>query len=91
MLFDATLLNTHHYNVGIKDKVEQSWIRSNALSYTSVVANEKRAFGLPLTMVSNFYLLILYTTLHDIMFCCVHFYIPVWTLLFFYKDGFDIK
>ena len=36
MLFDATLLNTQHYKVGIKSKVEQSRDRSSALPYTSV-------------------------------------------------------
>ena len=33
---DATLSNTQHYKVGIKDKVEQSKERSSALPYTSV-------------------------------------------------------
>ena len=36
MVLDTTLLNTQHYKVGIKDKVEQSRERSSALSYTSV-------------------------------------------------------
>ena len=36
MVLDATLLNTQHYKVRIKGKVEQSRERSSALSYTSV-------------------------------------------------------
>ena len=36
MVLDATLLNTQHYKVGIKGKVEQSRERSSALSYTMV-------------------------------------------------------
>ena len=36
MVLDATLLNTQHYKVRIKGKVEQSKERSSALPYTSV-------------------------------------------------------
>ena len=36
MVLDATLLNTQHYKVRIKGKVEQSRERSCALSYTLV-------------------------------------------------------
>ena len=36
MVFEASLLNTQQYKVGIKDKVEQSKKRSNALPYASV-------------------------------------------------------
>ena len=36
MVFDASLLNTQQYKVGIKGKVEQSRERSSALFYTSV-------------------------------------------------------
>ena len=36
MVLDATLLNTQHYKVRIKGKVEQSRERSNALPYTLV-------------------------------------------------------
>ena len=36
MVLDATLLNTQHYKVRIKGKVEQSRERSSALPYTSV-------------------------------------------------------
>ena len=36
MVLDASLLNTQHYKVGIKGKVEQSRERSNALPYTLV-------------------------------------------------------
>ena len=36
MVLDTSLLNTQHYKVHIKGKVEQSWGRSSALPYTSV-------------------------------------------------------
>ena len=36
MVFDAFFLNTQHYKVRIKDKVEQSRNRSSTLPYTSV-------------------------------------------------------
>ena len=36
MVLDASLLNTQHYKVRIKVKVEQSRERSNALPYTLV-------------------------------------------------------
>ena len=36
MLLDASLLNTQHYKVRIKGKVEQSRERSSALPYTFV-------------------------------------------------------
>ena len=36
MVLDAALLNSQHYKVRIKGKVEQSRERSSALSYTSV-------------------------------------------------------
>ena len=37
MVFDAALLNTQHYKVRIKGKVEKSWEWSSALFYTSVL------------------------------------------------------
>ena len=36
MVLDTSLLNTQHYKVRIKGKVEQSRERSSALSYASV-------------------------------------------------------
>ena len=36
MVLDTSLLNTQQYKVSIKGKVEQSWERSIALSFTSV-------------------------------------------------------
>ena len=45
MVLDATLLNTQHYKVGIKGKVEQSRERSSALTlHFGVVAIENGAF-----------------------------------------------
>ena len=36
MVLDTSLLNTQHYKVRIKEKVEQSRERSSALPYTTV-------------------------------------------------------
>ena len=36
MVLDAALLNTQHYKVRIKGKVEQSWEWSSVLPYTAV-------------------------------------------------------
>ena len=52
MVLDATLLNTQHYKVRIKGKVEQSRKRSSALG---VVAIEKEDLGSPFATVANFY------------------------------------
>ena len=56
MVLDAALLNTQHYKVRIKGKVEQSREWSSALLHLGVVAIEKGAFGSPSTKVANFYL-----------------------------------
>ena len=48
MELDTTLLNTQHYKVRFKGKVEQSSL------HLGVVAIEKGAFGSPSTMVANF-------------------------------------
>ena len=55
MVLDASLLNTQHYKVRIKGKVEQCR-EGVAPSPTPcvVVATKKGAFGLPSTMVANF-------------------------------------
>ena len=37
MVHDTALLNTQHYKVRIKGKVEQSRERNSALSYTSML------------------------------------------------------
>ena len=55
MELDTTLLNTQHYKVRFKGKVEQSWEWSSAPPlHLGVVAIEKGAFGSPSTMVANF-------------------------------------
>ena len=54
MELDTTLLNTQHYKVRFKGKVEQSWEWSSAPPlHLGVVAIEKGAFGSPSTMVAN--------------------------------------
>ena len=55
MVLDSTLLNTQHYKVMIKGKVEQ--FRGKKLCppvHCGVVAIEKEAFGSLLTKVANF-------------------------------------
>ena len=54
MVLDATLLNTQHYKVRIKGKVEQSRERCSAPLHLGVEAIEKGAFGSPSTTVANF-------------------------------------
>ena len=56
MVLDAALLNTQHYKVLIKSKVEQSKEWNSALPYF-VVAIEKGAFGSPSTMLPTLLLL----------------------------------
>ena len=56
MVLNAALLNTQHYKVGIKGKIEQSRERSSPpLLHLGVVAIEKGAIGSPSTKVANFY------------------------------------
>ena len=54
MVFDAALLNTKHYKVRIKGKMEQFWECSSTPLHLGVVAVEKRAFGSPSTKLANF-------------------------------------
>ena len=54
MVLEASLLNTQHYKVRFKGKVEQSRERSSVLpQHLGVVAIEKGAFGPPSTIVAN--------------------------------------
>ena len=55
MILDASLLNTQHYTIWIKGKVEQSRESSSPPSrHLDVIAIEKGAFESPSTMVANF-------------------------------------
>ena len=54
MVLDASLLNTQHYKVRIKIKMEQSRDRSCASLHLGVVAIEKGDLVSPLTTVANF-------------------------------------
>ena len=47
MVLDAALLNTQHYKVCMKGKVEQSREWSNAPTHPGIEAIEKGAFGSP--------------------------------------------
>ena len=64
MVLDTTLLNTQHYKVRFKGKVEQSWEWSSAPLHLGVVAIEKGAFGSPSTMLANFTLLTINKSAH---------------------------
>ena len=50
MELDTTLLNTQHYKVRFKGKVEQSWNGVAPSLHLGVVAIEKGAFGSPSTI-----------------------------------------
>ena len=55
MVLDASLLNTQHYKVLIKAKVEKSMERSSAPPiHLGVVAIKREAFRSPLTIFANF-------------------------------------
>ena len=55
MVLDTSLLNTQHYKVHIKVKVEPPWERSrNPPLHLGVVAIEKGAFESPSSTVANF-------------------------------------
>ena len=54
MVLDAALLNTQHYKVSNKSKVEQSREGVAPSLNVGVVAIEKWAFGSPSTKVINF-------------------------------------
>ena len=54
MVLDAALLNTQHYTVKIKSKLEQSREWSSAPLHLGVVTIKKEAFGSPSTKVTNF-------------------------------------
>ena len=56
IVLDASLLNTQHYKVPIKLKVEQSRERSSSPLHICVVAIEKGTFRVPSTMVSKLYI-----------------------------------
>ena len=62
MVLDASLLNTLHYKVRIKGKVEPSWEWSSVPLHLSVVAIEKGAFKSPSTKVANFTLYVTIVT-----------------------------
>ena len=69
MVLDAPLLNTQHYIVWIKGKMEQFRERGCALP-DCIVAIEKGAFGSPLTKVANF----TFTMLFMILSICLWMY-----------------
>ena len=54
MVLDATLINTQHYKVDIRSKVEQSRESSALPLHLGVVAIEKGTFGSSSTKVANF-------------------------------------
>ena len=67
MVLDAALVNTQHYKVRIKDKVEQVVVvvveeSSARTQHLSVVVIERGGFGSPSTKVSNLYQIFLSNT-----------------------------
>ena len=54
MVLDSALLNTQHYKVRVKGKVEQSRKWSSTPLHLDVVAIQKGAFGSPSTKGDNF-------------------------------------
>ena len=54
MVVDGSLLNSQHYKVRTKGKVEQFRERNSTPLHLSAVANEKGTFRSSLTTVSNF-------------------------------------
>ena len=55
MVLNVSLLNTQHYMVRIKGKIEQSRERSSTLPYTSVsLLSKSETWGSPSTTVANF-------------------------------------
>ena len=68
MVLDASLLNTLHYKLRIKGKVEQSRERSNAFPNTfGVVAIKKAALGWQSTTVPKFTYFTIYHPYQDII------------------------
>ena len=60
MVLDTSLLNTQHYEVHIKGKLEQSSERSSTLPlHLGVVAIERKPLGCSPTSVANFTYLVL--------------------------------
>ena len=73
MVLDAALVNTQHYKVRIKGKVEQSREWSSALPYTSVVSVEKGAFDSLLTNIwfsSTYFFIYSFKLCIDFMISC---------------------
>ena len=68
MVLDAYLLNTQHYKIWIKGKVEQPWERSSAL--LGVVAIEKGVIGSPSILVVNFSFITDYMIFVFVHICC---------------------
>ena len=70
MVFDTFLLNTQHHKVWIKGKWNNPGKDYHPPLHLSVVAIEKGAFGLPLTMVSQ----ILYIYIYIYIYTHTHLY-----------------
>ena len=60
VVLDASLLNTQHYKVRIKGKVEQCREWSSTNQHLGVVAIQKGAFGSPSTTVAKFIYLLFF-------------------------------
>ena len=60
MVLDAALLNTQHYKIRIKGKVEQSREELHRPLHLTVVAIEKETVWSPSTKVTNFTYIYIY-------------------------------
>ena len=75
MVLGVTLLNTQHYMVSIKGKVEAILgMEEGPPLHLGVVAIEKGAFGLPSTTVANF------TLLHEVILTVICAVNGVWSV-----------
>ena len=74
MVLDTSLLNTEHYKVRIKGKVEKSRERSSVPLHLGVVATEKGAFRSHSTKVANLTYLVFYVFMFFVAFFWVIFF-----------------
>ena len=66
VVLDASLINTQHYKVQIKSKWSYTGKGERLLQYLGVLAIEKGAFGLPLTMVGQLIYIYIYIYIYII-------------------------
>ena len=83
MLFDSSLLNTQHYKVSIKDKVEQSRERSGATRTSRCSSKWKGILRVALNNGRSTFLtytMIMICNTSNCLFCCLMAYQPSWVI-----------